>query len=531
MANGRDSRKTRTNETTGAIVYFIYLLCLLISFAIIGKIIYLQFFKKEDPEIERIFRPRGIRNTLDPSRGSIISYDGRLLAMSTPMYQIRMDCTVQKEAFARSSDGAEKEREWLSKARDLSRELAATFGDKTADEYYSMIYNGRKNGSKYLRIGPQIDHETLQKVKKFPLFNEGGYSGGMIVVKNDTRQYPYGTLARRTIGYIKVTAGNVTINGTAGSYLTLDHAVANGSTGYEDGFVVMPGCTLTMNVPMVSNRRVDKWRNGTVVFTAPYTNTVNSYSLIMGQGTNIIAAGGSIYLPNDILNIANGDGDANGYTTLLVQDDASIFAKGIAVSIGANSWNAGRVVQDGAASRVEAFAGNLEIGRAQKAGSPAASYTLKDGHLSVKGNIHLGLSGSASLFRQEGGTSRLDNFIFTNSVGRVELAGGQLYADYDGVITRSASSSVFAFSGGTYMTSTNRDAVFGASLLELSGTPTLQAAAGRIFYFPANIAVADDTVFTQSSGSSVIRNDVEVAGNSSSRMARSMSGGDRSSRN
>ena len=320
------------------------------------------------------------------------------------------------------------------------------------------------------------------------------------------------TGAQLTIGYIKVTSGNVTVNGTAGSYLTLDHAVANGSTGYEDGFVVMPGCTLTMNVPMVSNKRVDKWRNGTVVFTAPYTNTVNSYSLIMGQGTNIIAAGGSIYLPNDILNIANGDGDANGYTTLLVQDDASIFAKGIAVSIGANSWNAGRVVQDGAASRVEAFAGNLEIGRAQKAGSPAASYTLKDGHLSVKGNIHLGLSGSASLFRQEGGTSRLDNFIFTNSVGRVELAGGQLYADYDGVITRSASSSVFAFSGGTYMTSTNRDAVFGASLLELSGTPTLQAAAGRIFYFPANIAVADDTVFTQSSGSSVIRNDVEVAG-------------------
>ena len=228
------------------------------------------------------------------------------------------------------------------------------------------------------------------------------------------------TGAQLTIGYIKVTAGNVTVNGTEGSYLTLDHAVANGSTGYEDGFVVMPGCTLTMNVPMVSNRRVDKWRNGTVVFTAPYTNTVNSYSLLISQGTNIVAAGGSIYLPNDILNIANGDGDANGYTTLLVQDDASIFAKGIAVSIGANSWNAGRVIQDGAASRVEAFAGNLEIGRAQKAGTPASSYTLKNGHLEVNGNVHLGLSGRDSLFRQEGGTSRLDNFIFTNSVGRVD---------------------------------------------------------------------------------------------------------------
>ena len=303
------------------------------------------------------------------------------------------------------------------------------------------------------------------------------------------------TGAQLTIGYIKVTSGNVTVNGTEGSYLTLDHAVGVGT----DGFVVQPGGTLTMNVPMVSAKRIDKWNNGTVVFTAPYTNTGNNYPLLMSQGTNIVAAGGSIYLPNDILNIANGDGDANGYTTLLVQDDAQISAKGIAIAIGANSRNAGRVIQDGAASRVEAFAGNLEIGRAQKAGTPASSYTLKNGHLEVKGNVHLGLSGRDSLFRQEGGTSRLDNFIFTNSVGRVEIAGGLLYTDYEGVITRSGSSSVFAFSGGTYLTSTNRDARFGASLVELSGTPTLQV--GQRFYFPANVTIADDTVFTISSKS------------------------------
>ena len=55
------------------------------------------------------------------------------------------------------------------------------------------------------------------------------------------------TGAQLTIGYIKVTSGNVTVNGTEGSYLTLDHAVGVGT----DGFVVQPGGTLTMNVPMV----------------------------------------------------------------------------------------------------------------------------------------------------------------------------------------------------------------------------------------------------------------------------------------
>ena len=91
------------------------------------------------------------------------------------------------------------------------------------------------------------------------------------------------TGAQVTIGYIKVTAGNVTLNGSAGSYLTLDHDVFSGSTGYEGGLVVMPGCTLTMNVPVNSTKRVDKWRNGTVVFTAPYTNTGESYPLLVCQ--------------------------------------------------------------------------------------------------------------------------------------------------------------------------------------------------------------------------------------------------------
>ena len=298
------------------------------------------------------------------------------------------------------------------------------------------------------------------------------------------------TGAQVTIGYIKVTAGNVTLNGSAGSYLTLDHAVAVGG----DGFVVQPGCTLTMNVPMVSVKRVDKWSNGTVVFGAAYTNTAASYPLIMCQGTNIVAAGGSIYLPNDILNIANGDGDANGYTTLLVQDDAQIYTKGIAVSIAANSRNAGRVVQDGAASRVEAVAGNLEIGKAQKAGTPASSYTLKNGELSVGGDIYLGQSGTASIFRQEGGKSSLKSFIVTNSSGRVELAGGELYTDKAGMVTRTGATSTFAFSGGTYKTSTSLDDRFGFTSLELSGTPTLQV--GQRFFFPANTIFADDTVLT-----------------------------------
>ena len=75
-----------------------------------------------------------------------------------------------------------------------------------------------------------IDHGTLQKVKSLPLFNEGGYKGGIIVEKIDTRQYPYGSLARRVIGYVKnnnITSGNSLI-GLEGKFNYLLHGKDTG---------------------------------------------------------------------------------------------------------------------------------------------------------------------------------------------------------------------------------------------------------------------------------------------------------------
>ena len=48
-----------------------------------------------------------------------------------------------------------------------------------------------------------MDRETYLKMKKMPLMNEGQSKSGIIVETKDSRQYPYGTLARRTIGYVK----------------------------------------------------------------------------------------------------------------------------------------------------------------------------------------------------------------------------------------------------------------------------------------------------------------------------------------
>lgn len=190
----------KKRDRIGMILYSIYILFLLAAAVILIRIVHIQLFYKPDPAIADFFRPRSVKEELEPLRGAILAHDGRLLAMSTPMYQAYMDCTVQKEAFA--GDKA-KEKEWRDKAKALSRELAGIWRDKSADEYYNQIISGRESGKKFMRIGRQVDHETLQQLKSLPLWSEGKYKGGLQWVKMDTRQYPYGALARRTIGYVK----------------------------------------------------------------------------------------------------------------------------------------------------------------------------------------------------------------------------------------------------------------------------------------------------------------------------------------
>ncbi len=226
-----ENKYIRPKNKESKIVWFIYLAFIICAVVILFRIVDIQcFFRDSDPYL-KYYTARSNKVKLAPIRGNIISSDGRLLAISTPMYQIYMDCAVRKSEFAAmGSKGNEKEAAWKEKARELSGGLASVYG-KSTDFWYSYIMDGRRRGARHTRIGGTIDHETLQKVKDLPLFREGPNKGGIIVERIDTRQYPYGSLARRTIGYVKdnsMSNGNNAI-GLEGSF---DY-VLHGKEGYE----------------------------------------------------------------------------------------------------------------------------------------------------------------------------------------------------------------------------------------------------------------------------------------------------------
>jgi len=178
-------------KRTGLALYLIYIVMLVGGFAALGKIIYLQTAWQPEEKIARAVTPKTTQKVIEPIRGDIYDCRGRVLAMSYPVYVIHLDCTVGADSW------------WEPRAKALSAELPKVFPGKSQSEYFRILTQGRSNGKKYLTIGKPVDHKTLGTIEKMPLFKEGRNRGGIIVEQKNTRRYPYGTLARRTIGFVR----------------------------------------------------------------------------------------------------------------------------------------------------------------------------------------------------------------------------------------------------------------------------------------------------------------------------------------
>ncbi len=207
--NTEKSKRRASNVLTAFNILF-----LMASIAIIIKVAVTQYIWEPDPRYISYFHPKKARLELEPERGAIIDHNGRLLAKSTPLYDIYMDCHIQKEAFKKYKDrekGEKAENDWKKDAAELAERLPGVLKEKgrTEQEYKELILGARDKakgtkGVSYVPIAKNIDHGTLLELKKLPLFNEKvSYRNGMIVEKKETRQYPYDGLARRVIGYVR----------------------------------------------------------------------------------------------------------------------------------------------------------------------------------------------------------------------------------------------------------------------------------------------------------------------------------------
>ena len=127
-----------------------------------------------------------------PTRGNIISADGKLMASSLPEYKIYMDFRVQS---------SKQDTMLMNHLQEICNGLHEIFPDRSAQDFRKHILKGRRAKSRHLLLYPKrISYIQYKEVKKLPLFNQSKNISGLHEEVFNQRKKPFGSLAMRTLG-------------------------------------------------------------------------------------------------------------------------------------------------------------------------------------------------------------------------------------------------------------------------------------------------------------------------------------------
>ncbi len=155
--------------------------------AIIFRVVNIQYVQGE--KYKKLSTELTIKqDTIRANKGNVYAADGNLLATSMSKFTIRMD------VVAVNSNIFEKNFVALSKA------MSHMFGNSVV-HYQNKLRTAKKRGNRYLLMARNVGYNDYLKMKKFPIFNLGVYSGGFIAEHKTVRAHPIGKIAERTIGY------------------------------------------------------------------------------------------------------------------------------------------------------------------------------------------------------------------------------------------------------------------------------------------------------------------------------------------
>lgn len=168
----------------------VYFGLLLFGIAIFIKVIHIQYVEGSELK-EKALEETIQAIDIEPTRGTIYAADGKVLATSVPIFDVRMDAgsdVITDNFFYQSIDS-------------LAFCLSNLFNDRSQANYRNELINARKKGNRYYLIKRSVEFEQLKKLRNFPIFRKGKFKGGLIIIPKDRREMPFRSLAKRTIGF------------------------------------------------------------------------------------------------------------------------------------------------------------------------------------------------------------------------------------------------------------------------------------------------------------------------------------------
>ena len=171
-------------------LYVVGFLMLIFSIGIFYKLFQIQFI--DGDKYRKIAEDKTVKNFIaKPIRGNLYSNDGSILATTISKYDIYIDTKIISEKI------------FQTELSSLCEKISKFKKTSSVDEC-RRIKIARENNNRYLNIFRNIDNKSLEKIKSFPILKYGTIKGGFIVENKITREYPFGKIAERTIGYERV---------------------------------------------------------------------------------------------------------------------------------------------------------------------------------------------------------------------------------------------------------------------------------------------------------------------------------------
>ncbi|MDO5759606.1 MAG: penicillin-binding protein [Bacteroidota bacterium] len=208
------------NKNRARALSVIFLLMIIPFLFVVGKVIYLETSENEFWD-KRAKEWNISKHKVSARRGNIYAIDSEngeqlLLATSLRYWDLYLDLGKGK---VRSPFSKKDTIDWIIPQEDYNKKigqlcvkLSSMFGDKSANEYKRFFDAQRRKQNRYVLIHKDVSEQQLNQMKRFPILGRISriskdkkdttfvLSGVMAKEPKYKRVYPYGELARRTIG-------------------------------------------------------------------------------------------------------------------------------------------------------------------------------------------------------------------------------------------------------------------------------------------------------------------------------------------
>lgn len=188
---------------------------------------------------------------ITPRRGDILASNGAILATNLTYCDVRID--FRADHFATDS--------FVYYLPSLADSLSELFPSRTAAEWREHLERGisvpKARRSRGWSIARRIPREQAERVRAFPFFSISKNSSRTGLVINDVtvRAYPFGEMARMSVGRVGMTAENPRVLGRWGLECSLD-PLLYGTPGLKRKALSTSGYYMAVEQPAIDGAHV-----------------------------------------------------------------------------------------------------------------------------------------------------------------------------------------------------------------------------------------------------------------------------------